>query len=83
MLSYIFLNSHSQVSDPGPEGRLIDYKGHSQDFGSYHMGEQLRLRGGSHLLSVVTYSKTCVKQPLSKRPKVGFQSQLWLNAGQK
>ena len=29
------------------------------------------------------YSKTCVKQPLSKRPKIGFQDQLWLNGGQK
>ena len=29
------------------------------------------------------YSKTCVKQPLSKRPKIGFQDQLSLNAGQK
>ena len=29
------------------------------------------------------YSKTCVKQPLSKRPKIGFQKQLSLNAGQK
>ena len=29
------------------------------------------------------YSKTCVKQPLSKRPQIGFQDQLWLNAGQK
>ena len=28
-------------------------------------------------------SKTCVKQPLSKRPKIGFQDQLLLNAGQK
>ena len=28
-------------------------------------------------------SKTCVKQPLSKRPKIGFQDQLSLNAGQK
>ena len=27
--------------------------------------------------------KTCVKQPLSKRPKIGFQDQLLLNAGQK
>ena len=27
------------------------------------------------------YSKTCVKRPLSKRPKIGFQDQLWLNAG--
>ena len=29
------------------------------------------------------YSKTCVKQPLSKRPKIIFQDQLSLNAGQK
>ena len=28
-------------------------------------------------------SKTCVKQLLSKRPKIGFQDQLSLNAGQK
>ena len=29
------------------------------------------------------YSKTRVKRPLSKRPKIGFQDQLSLNAGQK
>ena len=29
------------------------------------------------------YSKTCVKRPLSKRPKFGFQDQLSLNVGQK
>ena len=29
------------------------------------------------------YSKTCLKQPLSKRPKIGFQDQLSLDAGQK
>ena len=29
------------------------------------------------------YSKTCVKRPLSKRPNIGFQGQLSLNAGQK
>ena len=29
------------------------------------------------------YSKTCLKLPLSKRPKKGFQDQLSLNAGQK
>ena len=26
--------------------------------------------------------KTCLKQPLSKRPKIGFQDQISLNAGQ-
>ena len=29
------------------------------------------------------FSKTCLKWPLSKRPKIGFQDQLSLNAGQK
>ena len=29
------------------------------------------------------YSKTCVKRPLSNLPKIGFQDQLSLNAGQK
>ena len=29
------------------------------------------------------YSKTCVKWPFSKRPKIGFQDHLSLNAGQK
>ena len=28
------------------------------------------------------YSKTCLRRPLSKRPKIGFQDQLLLNAGQ-
>ena len=30
----------------------------------------------------VIYSKTCVKRSLSKRPNVGFQDQVSLNAGQ-
>ena len=29
------------------------------------------------------YSNTCVKRPLTKRPKIGFQDQLSLNAGHK
>ena len=33
--------------------------------------------------SFCIYSKICLKQPLSKRPKIGFQDQLSLNAGQK
>ena len=37
----------------------------------------------SQLRKMYTYSKTCVKRPLSKRPKIGFQDQLLLNAGQK
>ena len=31
----------------------------------------------------MNYSKTCVKRPLSKRPKNGFQDQLSLTAGQR
>ena len=34
-------------------------------------------------IKVCYYSKTCVKQSLSKRQKIGFQDQLLLNAGQK
>ena len=30
-----------------------------------------------------TYSKICPKRPLKRRPKIGFQDQLSLNAGQK
>ena len=37
----------------------------------------------SRLHFVYTYNKTCVKWPLSKRPKIGFQDQLSLNAVQK
>ena len=31
----------------------------------------------------LVYRETCVKQPNSKRPKIGFQAQLSHNAGQK
>ena len=31
----------------------------------------------------ISYSKTFVKRPLVERPKIGFQDQLSLNAGQK
>ena len=33
--------------------------------------------------TVTTYSKTCLKRPLKKRPKIGFHERLSLNAGQK
>ena len=35
------------------------------------------------ICNYLIYSKTCVKWPLSKRPQIGFQDQLSLNAGQK
>ena len=31
---------------------------------------------------LIRYRKTCVKRPLSRRPQIGFQDQLMLNAGQ-
>ena len=31
----------------------------------------------------ITNSTTCIKRPLSKRPKIGFHNQLLLNLGQK
>ena len=34
-------------------------------------------------MKISEYSKTCVKRPHSKRPQIGFQYQLSLNAGQK
>ena len=34
-------------------------------------------------LNKVCISRTCLKRPLSKRAKIGFQDQLSLNAGQK
>ena len=37
---------------------------------------------GSHGDQVYTV-KSFVKQPFSKRQKIGFQDELWLNAGQK
>ena len=35
------------------------------------------------MISEYIYSKTCVKRPLSNRPKIGFQDQLLLNGGKK
>ena len=35
------------------------------------------------IVEYIQYSKNCVKRPLSKSPKIGFQGQLSLNEGQK
>ena len=40
-------------------------------------------RQSFRVLTSYMYSKTCLKLPLSKRPKMGFQDQLSLNVGQK
>ena len=37
---------------------------------------------GKELTDLLINSKTCVKRPLSKRRKIGFQDQLSLNTGQ-
>ena len=42
--------------------------------------QQCKLLNG---LKFHVYIRTCVKWPLSKRPQIGFQDQLSLNAGQK
>ena len=34
------------------------------------------------IIAYIQYSKTSVKRPLSKRPQIGFQDKLSLNAGQ-
>ena len=34
-------------------------------------------------LSINMYSKTCLKRPLKKKTKIGFQDRISLNAGQK
>ena len=40
-------------------------------------------QGNLEVVNLYMYSKTRVKRPLSKRPKIDFQDQLSLNAGQK
>ena len=47
--------------------------------------DSLKILNSGIILKTFThvYSKTCVKRPFSKRPKISFQDQLSLNAGQK
>ena len=35
------------------------------------------------VIAAMSYSKTCLKRPLKKKTKIGFQDRLLLNAGQK
>ena len=51
----------------------------------YKDNSDLKIHSSANHNMVVIYkiSKTSVKWPLSKRPKIGFQDQLLLNAGQK
>ena len=50
---------------------------------SYHIHYYSETVLARRLMAHSPYSKTCVKRPLPKRPKIGFQDQLSLNAGQK
>ena len=45
------------------------------------VGKRVKLRTSFKLSTL--YSKTCVKRPLSKRPKHAFQDRLSFNADQK
>ena len=62
-------------SKPGIKFKILDFN-HLLFF-SY----QLKVR--INLLINSIYSKTCLKRLFSKRPKMGLQDQLSLNAGQK
>ena len=53
------------------------------DGGDYNIPFAFLKKRGDNNVNQKNYSKTCVKQPLSRRPKIGFQDQLLLNAGQK
>ena len=54
------------------------------DLGKYHGGYgPYKVVRMMILCLPYEYSITCVKRPLSKRPQIGFQDQLSLNAGQK
>ena len=47
--------------------------------------QPVKLKTGKHnghMALDKQYSRTCVKLPLAKRPKIGFQDQLLLKAGQ-
>ena len=48
------------------------------DWDGQNVGHDLDLNS----LILLKYSKTCLKRPLSKRPKIVFQDHLSLNAGQ-
>ena len=47
------------------------------------LGTTLQYQDRTRCFQEATYSKTCVKRPLSKRPKIGFQDLLFLIADQK
>ena len=51
---------------------MDDYDRHSQKIAM----------NGIFTINIFSYIKTCVKQSLSIRPKISFQDQLSLNAGQ-
>ena len=65
---------------------ILDLSFFENTVASDQLASEEAILSGSTLFSTLinsTYSKTCVKQPLSKRHKIVFQDQLSLNAGQK
>ena len=61
---------HHGHTSPSPAQRVLNF--------SYPTDPKPKQR----FVDIVNYSKTCLKQPLSERPKMSFQYQLLLNAGQ-
>ena len=59
--------------------------GMSYGYGGYGGGAGGGIGGGGmmNFFFICKYSKTCLKRPLKKNTKIGFQYRLSLNAGQK
>ena len=56
---------------------------HHKALPNAHIMQYTPGQGLSLLLLETLYSKTCLKRPLKKNTKIGFQDRLSLNAGQK
>ena len=64
-------------------GAPLLFANHRRQVFSRHGPYSFQWAGMTSIPISYTYSKTCLKQPLSKRPKFGFQDQLLLNTNQK
>ena len=68
--------AHALLYGPQPEKTCFWYENNKE-------ADQPMHQGSLFSKIVILYSNACVKQPLSERPKIGFQDQLSLNTGQK